>query len=393
MTNAIFLLCYGNDYYLTGLLCALYAHQKLKPKHVKIVVLCDKVIMQYHKIIKPFCDRIIEIKQMFSFKDLHKTIKNKKYAKPWINYIVNRWHCLQFTEYKKILMFDIDMLPTKKSLYDIFNKYDNNDFVFTARKEIIVTNKFDTLDKIDIIPHYENYNDFVLKSIVHIDTDMILITPDKQLHTAYFSFLKSLKKTKIETTFMGNIDESSFLYFISNLSKKSYRCFDKEDYWIIPWHTFLTRVENHEDQVMNSKCIRFISEIKPFTKPPNMYFRPEDKIWNAIEMKLMFKHQLLELLYIRNCLFAALLYGNFNYRIIGDDSDNIGVLIIQHKLKSLKININHSLFKENAYKSIVKFKKILLSFKDEIISLNDGINLKEFGVVPYSCYELILKGK
>lgn len=111
------LLCYHSSFYLSGLLCSLYSHKKLKPNNVELVVMCDSVIYEYKDIIKDFCDQIFAI-DMFEIPGVDKTYKeNTKYAQPWMNYIINKWQCLKFEKYKKILLLDIDILPVKKSLY------------------------------------------------------------------------------------------------------------------------------------------------------------------------------------------------------------------------------------------------------------------------------------
>lgn len=389
MTNAIFLLCYGDDYYLSGLIETLYAHQQLKPKDVKLVVMCDKVIMQYKKLIAPFCDRIIEIKKMFCFKGYHKTLENQKYAKPWVDYIVNRYQCLQYTEYKKILMFDIDMIPVKRSLYDVFDKYNDISFGFVARGELD-TRQFTKI--YDITPlKCKSYNEFVKQSREHIDTDYMLLTPNRKLHKEYFTFLNSLKKGKIASTFMGNIDESSFLYFISNLTNESFRCLKAEDYDMAPYHNPFIQLANTKEyiNINNAKIIRYLAKVKPFNKIAIMNDRPEDRIWNAIELKLINKHVLFKLISIRNALYCCLMSGVYPFNIM-DSADNIGVLIIRRKLTDININLNHGIFKPNAYKAIMKNKKILLGLYKDVKSFNDGINYKYFGAIPFSLVNLIL---
>jgi len=376
---AIFFLCYGNDYYLMGLLIVLYCHQYLIKKNnlndkIKLVVMCDDIIYKYKSYIEIYCDRLIKLPTVTELHEHHTAYDSNKYGKKFMNKIVNKWHCLDYTEYDKILFSDIDILPENDTIYNIFNKY-NKPFVFTCRSRIRKCTELVEYDNFPVSP-YKDYYDYVENGRYHIDGGFLLVTPDKQLHKEYFDYISTIDFTnKKSVTSEGGFDETSLFYFLIYVKRQSFTCFDKMDQFIIPWKTEYycdNDINKLKDDIDKKYIINYLSKVKPFIKPlPLMW--PEEYVWKIIEKKIITGNKFLKCLSIRNSLYCYSLLAEHKEKSISVVDKNKRHEIYNFTNK-LNIKNKYDLFSGQSYNEIINNEDYLLSFKDELNKFNEGID-------------------
>ncbi len=115
------MLIFDNELYIPGACASAFTHRKFIEKNkfdIKLIVMVDKKIFTYKKELEKYFDEVILI-EMFEVKLNPEYYIIEKYSK-WMKYSINKWHVLKMVKYEKILFIDIDILPIKKSFYDIF---------------------------------------------------------------------------------------------------------------------------------------------------------------------------------------------------------------------------------------------------------------------------------
>ena len=393
---AIFYLCYRNDYYVMGLLCSLKAHMKLlntfkEGNEIDLVVMCDEYIYNYHDYFKEYCDRVIVI-NMDLLPEHHKLYKLAKYSKKWMDYIINKWHCLYFEEYQKILFTDIDILPCAPSVYDIFTYY-KEPYIFSCRNfKKCQESKYYSPD----LPKtkYASYEDYILQGTFFIDAGFIILTPNKQLHDEYFKFVNKINFTNKNTVSQGSgIDETSLYYFLSHIKKVDYNCTKKEDTPIIPWDRPITCAseQNVSREVPRGKLFNYLSSIKPFIKPIPLMWE-EEYIWKILEKQIITGNKFLKALSIRNALYCYLYLNkkDDSLKIVKKEKKH-DIYNFINKLKQ-KMSISDNIFSQNAYSAIQESYDILFSYTDELNKLNgdEDIIAKCCGLIYKEKYRLLM---
>lgn len=395
--NAIFLLCYGSNYYLIGLLCALYSHRKLIDKqknNIDLVVMCDDYIYKFKDYILKYADRLINIKMVTLEGHYHK-YKIKKYAQPWLNKIVNKWQCMYFDEYKQILFMDIDMLATNSNFYNIFNNYSDDSFVFSIRQKINKDELIKIYNKINF-KKYNSYKEYVRNTNYFIDAGFIIIIPNRNLHNEYYEFIKTNKQVYHYVSQASGIDETSLLYFLVNIKNVKYDSFIQSDSWIVPWslkyNKRTTNIDYLERTITESAVINYLSEIKPFVKPVILCWK-EEFIWKIIEKRIISGDKFLKLISIKNALNTFLIENLKSLKLghyIKEKSHQINLLINDIKQK---FNINDKIFNKQAYNEILDASNLLMSFKDKLNEISIDIDLEKecCGFIKYEKYKELIE--
>lgn len=394
---AIFFLCYHNDFYVMGLLCALYCHRYLISKNsiyknsIDLVVMCDDTIYKYSDQIKSYCDRIILL-NMTELNGHHKIYESNKYNKKWMDFIVNKWHSLYFDEYDKILFNDIDILPQSSIIYNIFDHYPTP-FVFVCRSNEHNCTELIT-DQENKTQSFNNYYDYVRHGQTFIDAGFILLKPDKHLHNEYFNFVKTIEyKSPKSVTRKSGFDETSLFYFLNYKKNEPNSCFKKSDQYQIPWKTDYHCKVNLKENINNTMVFNYLSKIKPFIKPVPLMW-PEEYIWKIIERKIITDNRFLKCLSIRNALYCYLYLGNDKSLSIVDRRSNIVIDInnLLNELKKDNINLSNRLFSGDSYDAIMDSEELLLSYKGILNELNDKTDYTEkcCGLISHNKFQELI---
>ncbi|AYV82712.1 MAG: hypothetical protein Hyperionvirus2_80 [Hyperionvirus sp.] len=377
-----------------GLLCALLSHKKLLKSRtdIELVVLCDEYINNYRDHITKYCDRLIVI-HLNVLPQHHKLYKHEKYSQKWMDYIINKWHCLYFEEYAKILFIDIDILPANRMVYDIFTKYEEP-YIFSCRTYASGCSE---------IIHYGNrtrkefkdYYDYVANGKLYIDAGFALLTPNKTYHDEYFDFVQTLDtlSKKSVGNLLSQIDEVTIFYFLAYIKKITYNCFKESDTPVIPWKAnySCSNLQQVKDKINKTIVYNYLSTIKPFIKPiPLMW--PEEYIWKILEREIISGDNFLKALSIRNSLFCYLYLVTKkepSLEIIKKTNQQDIYNFI--RTVSKEITLNDPIFSPQAYHAIQSAN--LLEYKDELNRLN-GHNdiIKECcGLIKNTQYGALIK--
>ena len=274
---AIAMLCMLNFHYVLGACIAAYAHrlminQCLYKNEIDLLIMCDKhIYKKYGKLLGRYFDKVILI-NLHHFDwipEYHHLSENfaKKYT--WLNYCVNKWQCLKYDKYDKLLFIDIDILPIKKEFYNIFLnstpcfhhiidkeliREDTNETTCVNNfKSIDVLNKYPTFNK-DI---YAKYKEFVYKTFEH----------------GMYSFNTS------------GPDETTLFYFYQKIhGNMSYRLCD--EYLVIPWHD--------KEKAKTAMAYNYTQFTKPWLKPTFLSW-PEELLWRKIYVTMPKKKDIIKL--------------------------------------------------------------------------------------------------
>ncbi|AYV82759.1 MAG: hypothetical protein Hyperionvirus2_127 [Hyperionvirus sp.] len=391
---AVFLLCYGSDYYLMGLLCTLYAHQKLVGADIEIVVMCDEYIYKFKEHFEPRCDRIV-LMNMDVLQGHHHLYKVEKYSQSWMNYIINKWHCLYFDEYAKILFIDIDILVADESVYDIFTSY-SEPYIFSCRKRApsncVKRFYYGNFEK----KKYKDHYDYTTNGNFFLDGGFVLLTPGKKLHDEYYDFLAGLDfQNKKIISQISTIDEVTLFYFIVHVKNLPFNCIKEADTYIIPWKTnyLCDTKEEFQKYVKQSNAFNYLSEVKPWNKPiPLMW--PEEYIWKIIEQRVISGSPFLKALSVRNSLYCYLYLDKNNDKTlqITNKSKRNDVYKFIEILKKKFGSLTNKIFGKQAYDVIKASMVELLSYKEPLNALGSDVDLvgKCCGVIEGKKYKKLI---
>ncbi len=272
--HAIFMLCMLKEHYVLGACITAYNHRQYINKtnrKIDLVIMCDdNIYTKYESTLKYYFDRVIKI-ELRVFDISKKYVFPSKYS--WINYSLNKWKCLQYDEYDKILFLDIDMLTNNVLLYNIFD-YDTPAFH-------IIYHKFDLDEEriclenqkldFDTSLSYEEYTK--QKSIISIDGGIMLLKPGKDIYDMYHEFTDDIYKDGIYSHVSTSPDETSLFYFYLK-SKFKIRQICSENA-VVPWE------DKYKGYIEQARLYNFLSFIKPWTKPKFLCW-VEEFLWHDL---------------------------------------------------------------------------------------------------------------
>jgi len=273
---AIVSLCMLNEHYIIGACISAFVHKFFtKSKKIDLVIMCDEnIYSKYYDVLSKYYDKIKKIEL-----DYYPIYEDFKYPKEkyvsWVSYSTNKWKCLDYDEYDKILFLDVDMLPANPKFYDIF------DFKtpaikrcrMTPHKSIINVEKF----KPDIGKDYDDFVYNYANTIGTMDGGIVLLSPSKKLYKKYQELVKELFKNKgIYSSNTSFPDETSLFYFLNREKKKFYTIPDK--YSVIPWYDKSTpEKQNYETALLYN----YNGFYKPWIKGRILQY-PEELLWHDI---------------------------------------------------------------------------------------------------------------
>lgn len=284
--KAIVYYCFGSDYYITGLLASLHALNKIKPEDVKTVILVDEYIFNFVDLISQFADRIILIDPP-KLEGYYLNHSREKYRMEWVDNIINKWRCLSLTEYEMILFLDIDILPIKKKMFDLFDKYKNFDIVFQFRR---IKGRKVFYHSLKIKKRkYPSFKKFMNNNQDYINAGFVLLKPSMKLYNAIYDNFEeaNIKNKKFN---MSGIDET-FLYFKTLELNLKFTQFSKSERPIIPWV---------DTDIEKCSVLNYLSEVKPFVKSVENMWK-EEYIWDILLNELT-EYPLINLLRARNIM-------------------------------------------------------------------------------------------
>ncbi len=294
MKNAICMLIFDNELYIPGACASAFTHRKFIEKNkfdIKLIVMVDKKIFTYKKELEKYFDEVILI-EMFEVKLNPEYYIIEKYSK-WMKYSINKWHVLKLVKYDKILFIDIDILPIKKSFYDIFKNNTPGFLIKGYNKNNLPIGKRNFTNDLDFT--MDKCYTFSKKLFRSIDAGFVLIRPDAQLYNEYFDFLKKCATNQGYISMKDSgVDETSLLLFYVFYKKIPVYSISYE-YAVIPW-------ESHTYIKQDIKGINFLAMLKPWTVLPMLQWG-EQNIWHKIMKKALEKNSIITEIYIKNLIF------------------------------------------------------------------------------------------
>ena len=293
---AIAMLCMLKDDYVLGACISSYALKQLikesiHKNNIDLIIMCDKYIYKkYGKLLSNYFNKVILINLhhfnwINGYQHLSKTIA-KKYA--WLNYSVNKWQCLKYDEYDKLLFIDIDILPMKKEFYNIFfNSTPCFHHIFQesmGRHDIDMKKCINNYKTVDILKKYNSFYDYINnnKDYVYnkksgmggytIDGGIVLLKPDKKVYEKYKEFVYRTFEKGLYTFKTSGPDETTLFYFYQKIvGNESYRICD--EYLVVPWDS--------PELAKTTMAYNYIQFIKPWLKPAFLSW-PEELLWRKI---------------------------------------------------------------------------------------------------------------
>jgi hypothetical protein len=302
--NAVLMLCMLKDHYVLAACIASFYHRKFIAKtkrNIELVVMCDDYIYSnYKNTLEGYFDRIVKI-------DLKDYGISKKYIYAdfkytWMRYSLDKWECMQYDEYDKLLFMDVDILPNDASLYDVF------DFGIPCIHNVYSKKECKNGHTLNYDMGNMTYDDYlknVVKKYGSLDGGIILFKPDKQVHREYYDFVKKLYPDGIYSIFGTGPDETSLFYYLNTKFKNVYGMCD--EFSVTPWTRGGIEKEKLLELIKVAKSYNFISTVKPWTRPKFLVYA-EESIWHDI-YKIMPKFGAIEKLY------AKTLVDTFNHFI------------------------------------------------------------------------------
>lgn len=274
---AIFMMCILKDHYVLGACISAFAHRSLLKArgltNVDLVIMCDDYIYEkYNRVLEYYFDRVINIK--LSHYEISKkyVFAYDKYSS-WIGYSLNKWQCLKYTEYNKILFLDIDILASTLKFYDLFT--------FNTPALYITSNPSHQAQCANSKEYYYKnigtYDDYILNYTKYgsIDGGISLLEPSLATYDKYDVMTKKLYGNGIYSSERTGPDETSlFYYFVSNKTHIYDICVD---YAVIPW--------DNRKYVNVAKSYNFLALVKPWNKPKYLSW-DEEIVWRDIYDKM-----------------------------------------------------------------------------------------------------------
>lgn len=295
MKNAVIVLCMLNDSYAVGACMCAYVHKSIITSNnlnIEVIVMCDAYIYnKYKRMLRFYFDKVYKIELLHYNvirEDIVSESNKKKYN--WIEYSINKWQCLKFVEYHKILFLDVDILPVSLKFYDIYN-FDTPAFYLMQHNNKYTAKTCVNNTKIyDILNNFETYNDYIKNSnISHysLNGGIVLMRPNINEYNEYIKFVNNINIInngipQMSQAGKSGIDETTlFYYFVKHKKQNFYRiCMD---YMIIPWVD--KTLDNIPDKNIPMYSYNFLSYIKPWRKSTIISF-PEESIWRKIYKKM-----------------------------------------------------------------------------------------------------------
>lgn len=279
---SIVCLCMLKDHYVIGSCICAFVHKymiSLQKRKIELTVMCDDYIYdKWHTTLKEYFDNVKRIKLIeYGLSDSYAYAK-KKYD--WMQYAPNKWECLNFTEFDRILFCDVDMLPVDPTFYDLF-EYNvpavHRRYVF-AQKENLTLEHFDDkcIDNSMVTEKntYKSVQGYIMGNtspIGTLDAGLVLIEPSKELHDSYYDFVSETYKHGVYSILGTGVDETSLFYFLTKRGPIYEIC---RKFIVTPW-------DSNSEYVKKALLYNFLSFIKPWAKARILQW-DEEVLWSDI---------------------------------------------------------------------------------------------------------------
>jgi hypothetical protein len=287
MNFAIVMLCMLKDHYVVGACINAFVNRVLlrvnNIDNIELVIMCDDYIYKRHNgMLKKYFDKIVRINLSYYNMMDTDTRKSENWFKKygWVIYSLSKWQCLKLTEYKKVLLLDIDILPVTHKFYDLFN-FDTPAFRLKQSNkkytEETCINNDRMYDLINDANSYDEYIENAKLSYYSINGGIVLLRPDMDEYKNYIKFVGEIDKNGISQMKNFCIDETTLFYYFSKYKKDKefYRiCMDFMD---VPWED----ENNKPDKNKIVKSYNYLSFIKPWKKPKFISW-DEEHLWRDI---------------------------------------------------------------------------------------------------------------
>ena len=331
---AVVCLCMLKDHYVIGACICAFVHKymiSLQEKKIKLVVMCDDYIYtKWNDVLQKYFDEVIKIDLIpYGVSDKYQYSKTKY---DWMQYAPNKWQCLKFIKYSKILFCDVDILPIDTKFYEIFNY--QTPAIYAAYPYLnseqiqLKKNNCKNGHEVEIKNSFNSYSQYIndnTRPIGSLDGGLILLQPNMDTYEKYLKFLSDIYDRGSYSIFNSGTDETSLFYYLSKHTKLYNIC---KTYAVIPWESTL-------NDVKNAQGYNFLSFIKPWIKG-RIYQWDEERIWSdlfdAMVKDKTIENKKLEKLYNEQILMQYTKFNqmkpkekqkyfyNKNFNIINDDN-------------------------------------------------------------------------
>jgi len=270
--HAIFMFCILKDHYVLGACITAFVHKSMMKKqgikNIDLVMMCDDYIYKKYKdTLEQYFDRVINIKLRY-FEPANKYLYPKSKYSSWIGYSVNKWECLKYTEYDKILFLDIDIMVSSPKFYNVFT--------FDTPALYIVPHPGHACENSKQFKSYQGemtYDSYIknYEKYGTLNGGILLLEPNLNTYDEYVKMTNNLYKDGIYSTITSGPDETSLFYYF--MSKKIPVYDICVDYVVVPW--------DDKQYVSVAKSYNFLSFVKPWTKPKFLSWE-EEMIWRDV---------------------------------------------------------------------------------------------------------------
>jgi hypothetical protein len=343
---------------------------KLYNLNIEVIAIVSHSIYKYKDELLKYFDKI-ELIELLEIKLSEKYKLIPKYSK-WIKYSITKWQVLQLDMYDKILMCDIDLIPLKKSFYDIFNL--NTYGLFIDKKYNIFGKIIKTNDIIDLSNFNNNYDTISSYIKLRANASLTLIIPNKKLFNEYLDFVKICEGNNgYISKYNSGPDETTLLLFL--LVYKKIECqYISCNYSMIPWEW--KNVNKYKPKSINYACM-----IKPWIKLPILCFSDEI-IWHKIAKNILKQSVILYDIYIKYIIKELYIFANTYNKYINTNKSPYNMECMKQSEKTMHIinfmKNNQIITKKDFAKNAIEINKEILKNMSKKLIVDNTFIIKLF---------------
>ena len=363
----IVMLCMLKDHYVLGACIAAYTHKYLLKKanigNTDLVIMCDQYIYdKYQKLLSYYFDLIKLIKLVDYSKSNEYVMVNPAFTKKysWITMSTNKWQCLQYEEYDKIVFIDIDILPVSTKFYELFNfetpafRFHINTMDADAAEKFLDT-CVDKTKTNNLLDKFNTYYEYTKSKAYSIDGGIMVLKPRIKDYEEYAKFTEKQYANGMYSSKVSGADETSLFWFYSKILKANISRICNE-YSVIPW--------KEQKYYETAVAYNYLSQIKPWNK--NLFLSwPEEVVWRNIYDKMEHRGNIEELFkniivdyfneYVKMDYYTAKKYYNMDY--VKKYSNKISDIKNKKDVYNGIINLEKEIYKHDGY-GVIKLKDI-----------------------------------
>lgn len=276
--NAIIFLCMLNEHYVIASCVSAWVHRYLIEKskrNIKLIIMCDTTIYaKWRNTLIKYFDEVVKI-DLLEYK-LAKQYEYAKHKYNWLQYSINKWQCLKFEQYDKVLFCDVDILPVDTKFYEIF---DMSAPAFNCNMPIPTYTKQSTM-RFKMTHGNMTFQLYIgdgYKYVGSIDGGLCLLKPSKKLYDEYVKFTRNVFSAGMYATYKSGPDETSLYYF--------YLCVLKSEISVIDYATCIVPWDVDIYTCKNALSYNFLSFVKPWLKYREFQWI-EETLWSDLIIKM-----------------------------------------------------------------------------------------------------------